>query len=211
MAQLHTDVEKAAEVEKVLEIWKGFFPDSGWWSVCKSSPESLWWSECRPEKLIPADKLKALTAAEAKIAQLKKVTPTPTKKPEPKPSIRLNYTSIPLQVKQSTTAIRIKTTAIKGDKIRSAKSSNSKVARVSVKNGKLTIKGMKAGKAMVTVTSAKGAKATVKVTVQKKKVALKSCRHLPAARWLWRKAGKLHWKWQTARSQPKRLWNGKLQ
>ena len=107
------------------------------------------------------------------IEQLKKVTPTPTKKPEPKPSIRLNYTSIPLQVKKSTTAISIKTTAIKGDKIKSAKSSNSKVAKVSVKNGKLTIKGRKAGKATVTVTSAKGAKATVKVTVQKKKVALK--------------------------------------
>jgi len=52
------------------------------------------------------------------------------------------------------------------------------VARVSVKNGKLTIKGMKAGKAMVTVTSAKGAKATVKVTVQKKKVALKKLQAL---------------------------------
>ena len=123
--------------------------------------------------LVNSEDLARLTDAEARLAQLKKVTPTPTKKPEPKPSIRLNYTSIPLQVKQSTTAISIKTTAIKGDKIKSAKSSNSKVAKVSVKNGKLTIKGMKAGKATVTVTSAKGAKATVKVTVQKKKVALK--------------------------------------
>ena len=128
--------------------------------------------------LVNSDDLARLTAAEAKIEQLKKVTPTPTKKPEPKPSIRLNYTSIPLQVKQSTTAISIKTTAIKGDKIKSAKSSNSKVAKVSVKNGKLTIKGMKAGKATVTVTSAKGAKATVKVTVQKKKVALKKLQAL---------------------------------
>ena len=123
--------------------------------------------------LVNSEDLARLTNAEAKIEQLKKVTPTPTKKPEPKPSIRLNYTSIPLQVKQSTTAVGIKTTAIKGDKIKSAKSSNSKVAKVSVKNGKLTIKGMKAGKATVTVTSSKGAKATVKVTVQKKKVALK--------------------------------------
>ena len=123
--------------------------------------------------LVNSDDLARLIDAEAKIEQLKKVTPTPTKKPEPKPSIRLNYTSIPLQVKQSTTAVKISKSAIKGDKIRSAKSSNSKVAKVSVKNGKLTIKGMKAGKATVTVTSAKGAKATVKVTVQKKKVALK--------------------------------------
>ena len=110
------------------------------------------------------------------------MTPTPTRKPEPKPSIRLNYTNIPLQVKQSTTAVRIKTTAIKGDKIKSAKSSNSKVAKVSVKNGKLTIKGRKAGKATVTVTSAKGAKATVKVTVQKKKVALKKLQALTSRR-----------------------------
>lgn len=130
------------------------------------------------KSLVNSEDLARLTDAEARIAQLKKVTPTPTKKPEPKPSIRLNYTSIPLQVKQSTTAISIKTTAIKGDKIRSAKSSNSKVAKVSVKNGKLTIKGMKAGKATVTVTSAKGAKATVKVTVQKKKVALKKLQAL---------------------------------
>lgn len=128
--------------------------------------------------LVNSEDLARLTDAEAKIAQLKKVTPTPTKKPEPKPSIRLNYTSIPLQVKQSTTAVKISKSAIKGDKIRSAKSSNSKVAKVSVKNGKLTIKGMKAGKATVTVTSAKGAKATVKVTVQKKKVALKKLQAL---------------------------------
>ena len=128
--------------------------------------------------LVNSDDLARLIDAEAKIEQLKKVTPTPTKKPEPKPSIRLNYTSIPLQVKQSTTAVKISKSAIKGDKIRSAKSSNSKVAKVSVKNGKLTIKGMKAGKATVTVTSAKGAKATVKVTVQKKKVALKKLQAL---------------------------------
>ena len=128
--------------------------------------------------LVNSDDLARLTDAEAKIEQLKKVTPTPTKKPEPKPSIRLNYTSIPLQVKQSTTAVKISKSAIKGDKIRSAKSSNSKVAKVSVKNGKLTIKGMKAGKATVTVTSAKGANATVKVTVQKKKVALKKLQAL---------------------------------
>lgn len=174
MAQLHADAEKAAEVEKILGNLKGAssltLADEASVKAARKAYDGL--SEDQ-KKLIPAEKLKALTASEAKIEQLKKVTPTPTKKPEPKPSIRLNYTSIPLQVKQSTTAISIKTTAIKGDKIKSAKSSNSKVAKVSVKNGKLTIKGRKAGKATVTVTSAKGAKATVKVTVQKKKVALK--------------------------------------
>lgn len=118
------------------------------------------------KKLVTAAQLKVLTDAEARIAQLQKAA-------QVKPKITLNVTSLPIQVKKSTTGVRIKTTAIKGDKIKSAKSSNSKVAKVSVKNGKLTIKGLKVGKATVTVTSTKGAKATVKITVQKKKVATK--------------------------------------
>lgn len=118
------------------------------------------------KKLVTAAQLKALTDAEARIAQLQKAA-------QVKPKITLNVTSLPIQVKKSTAGIRIKTTAIKGDKIKSAKSSKSKVAKVSVKNGKLTIKGLKAGKATVTVTSTKGAKATVKITVQKQKVATK--------------------------------------
>ena len=118
------------------------------------------------KNLVTAAQLKVLTDAEARITQLQKAA-------QVKPKIILNVTSLPIQVKKSTTGVRIKTTAIKGDKIKSAKSSNSKVAKVSVKNGKLTIKGLKAGKATVTVTSTKGAKATVKITVQKKKVATK--------------------------------------
>lgn len=118
------------------------------------------------KKLVTAAQLKVLTDAEARITQLQKAA-------QVKPKIILNVTSLPIQVKKSTTGVRIKTTAIKGDKIKSAKSSNSKVAKVSVKNGKLTIKGLKAGKATVTVTSTKGAKATVKITVQKQKVATK--------------------------------------
>ena len=118
------------------------------------------------KKLVTTAQLKALTDAEARITQLQKAA-------QVKPKITLNVTSLPIQVKKSTTGVRIKTTAIKGDKIKSAKSSNSKVAKVSVKNGKLTIKGLKVGKATVTVTSTKGAKATVKITVQKKKVATK--------------------------------------
>ena len=118
------------------------------------------------KKLVTAAQLKVLTDAEARITQLQKAA-------QVKPKITLNVTSLPIQAKKSTTGVRIKTTAIKGDKIKSAKSSNSKVAKVSVKNGKLTIKGLKVGKATVTVTSTKGAKATVKITVQKKKVATK--------------------------------------
>lgn len=118
------------------------------------------------KKLVTAAQLKALTDAEARIAQLQKAA-------QVKPKITLNVTSLPIQVKKSTAGIRIKTTAIKGDKIKSAKSSKSKVVKVSVKNGKLTVKGLKAGKATVTVTSTKGAKATVKIKVQKQKVATK--------------------------------------
>ena len=118
------------------------------------------------KKLVTVAQLKVLTDAEARIAQLQKAA-------QVKPKITLNVTSLPIQVKKSTTGVRIKTTAIKGDKIKSAKSSNKKVVKVSVKSGKLTIKGLKAGKATITVTSAKGAKATVKITVQKQKVATK--------------------------------------
>lgn len=118
------------------------------------------------KKLVTAAQLKVLTDAEARIAQLQKAA-------QVKPKITLNVTSLPIQAKKSTTGVRIKTTAIKGDKIKSAKSSNKKVVQVTVKNGKLTIKGLKAGKATVTVTSTKGAKATVKITVQKQKVATK--------------------------------------
>lgn len=118
------------------------------------------------KKLVTVAQLKVLTDAEARITQLQKAA-------QVKPKITLNVTSLPIQVKKSTAGIRIKTTAIKGDKIKSAKSSNAKVVKVSVKNGKLTVKGLKAGKATVTVTSTKGAKATVKITVQKQKVATK--------------------------------------
>lgn len=118
------------------------------------------------KKLVPEEQVKALTEAEARITQLQKAA-------QVKPKITLNVTSLPIQAKKSTTGVRIKTTAIKGDKIKSAKSSNKKVVQVTVKNGKLTIKGLKAGKATVTVTSTKGAKATVKITVQKQKVATK--------------------------------------
>ena len=118
------------------------------------------------KKLVTAAQLKVLTDAEARITQIQKAA-------QVKPKITLNVTSLPIQAKKSTTGVRIKTTAIKGDKIKSAKSSNKKVVQVTVKNGKLTIKGLKAGKATVTVTSTKGAKATVKITVQKQKVATK--------------------------------------
>lgn len=136
------------------------------------------------KKLVTAAQLKALTDAEARIAQLQKAA-------QVKPKITLNVTSLPIQVKKSTAGIRIKTTAIKGDKIKSAKSSKSKVVKVSVKNGKLTVKGLKAGKATVTVTSTKGAKATVKITVQKQKVATKKLKATVSTKQILKKGKKV--------------------
>lgn len=136
------------------------------------------------KKLVTAAQLKALTDAEARITQLQKAA-------QVKPKITLNVTSLPIQAKKSTTGVRIKTTAIKGDKIKSAKSSNKKVVQVTVKNGKLTIKGLKAGKATVTVTSTKGAKATVKITVQKQKVATKKLKATVSTKQILKKGKKV--------------------
>lgn len=136
------------------------------------------------KKLVTAAQLKVLTDAEARITQLQKAA-------QVKPKITLNVTSLPIQAKKSTTGVRIKTTAIKGDKIKSAKSSNKKVVQVTVKNGKLTIKGLKAGKATVTVTSTKGAKATVKITVQKQKVATKKLKATVSTKQILKKGKKV--------------------
>ena len=136
------------------------------------------------KKLVTAAQLKVLTDAEARITQLQKAA-------QVKPKITLNVTSLPIQAKKSTTGVRIKTTAIKGDKIKSAKSSNKKVVQVTVKNGKLTIKGLKAGKATVTVTSTKGAKATVKIKVQKQKVATKKLKATVSTKQILKKGKKV--------------------
>ena len=79
--------------------------------------------------------------------------------------VTLNAKKVSIQQGKSSTAV--KATVMKGDKVKSWKSSNKKVATVNSK-GKITAK--KAGTATITVTTKKGAKATVKVTVQKKAV-----------------------------------------
>lgn len=89
--------------------------------------------------------------------------------------IKLNVTSLPMKVKQSTTAVKV-TQMATGDYITSWKSSNTKVATVNSK-GKITAK--KKGTAKITVTLASGAsaKVTVKVqtgTVKTKKVSVTS-------------------------------------
>ncbi len=80
--------------------------------------------------------------------------------------IKLNVKKIPLQVKKSTTAVKVVSMA-EGDGIKSWKSSNPKVASVTSK-GKIT--GKKTGTAKITVTLKSGISASVTVKVQKKAV-----------------------------------------
>ena len=111
-----------------------------------------------------------------------KPDPKPDPKPEPKPDvkpvtkskIKLNVSSIPLCVNQTTSAVKLTSSTLKGDKIKSAKTSSKKTAIVKVKKGKLSITGKKQGRAIITVTSSKGGSAKVKVNVTKKEVAVKS-------------------------------------
>ena len=87
--------------------------------------------------------------------------------------ISLNVTSLPMQVKKSTKALKV-TSLQAGDSIKVWKSSNSKVVKVDRRTGKLT--ALRKGTAVITVTSQKGAKASCKIKVQKGKVATKKIR-----------------------------------
>lgn len=81
------------------------------------------------------------------------------------PTIKLSVASIPLKIKQTYT-IKISGLAY-GDKVKSWKSSNIKVATV---NSKGTITGKKVGKAIITVKLASGLSKKVTVKVQKTSV-----------------------------------------
>lgn len=81
--------------------------------------------------------------------------------------VTLNATSVPLQLKKSTTAIKIKT-KIDTDKVVRWTSSNTKILTVNAKTGKITAK--KTGNAYVIVTMKSGATAKCKVKVQKSAV-----------------------------------------
>lgn len=81
-----------------------------------------------------------------------------------KTKVTLNAATLPLQVKKSTTALKIKTYT-KGDAVKSWKSSNPSIVSVNAKNGKLTAR--KTGTATITLTMKSGAKASCKVKVQK--------------------------------------------
>ena len=79
------------------------------------------------------------------------------------PTIKVTATRIKLKVKQSTSKIKVSRLA-KGDSVKSWTSSNKKIVSV---NRKGTMKGLKAGKAKVTITLASGKKQVISITVQK--------------------------------------------
>ena len=81
-----------------------------------------------------------------------------------KATIKVNATTLPLKVKQKTSALKV-TGLAKGDSVKSWKSSNKKIFTVSSKG---VIKaGKKTGKATLTITLASGLKKKVTVKVQK--------------------------------------------
>lgn len=88
----------------------------------------------------------------------------------PKAYVKLNAATLPLKVKQSTSALRV-TGIGSQDKVAKWSSSNKKVAAVNSMTGKITAK--KTGTATITVKTAFGAKASCKVKVQKSVVKTK--------------------------------------
>lgn len=82
------------------------------------------------------------------------------------PKATLNASTVTLKVKQSTSGLKV-TGLAKGDSVKSWKSSNSKIFKVSGKsNGTCKITGKKSGTAKLQITLASGLKKTVKVRVQ---------------------------------------------
>lgn len=84
------------------------------------------------------------------------------------PVIKLNYSSLKLQRGKSTTAVKIKSSTPKEEKIKSATSSKKSTVAVKVSKGVLKITGKKRGTATVTVTSTNGATDKIKIFVVKK-------------------------------------------
>ena len=103
----------------------------------------------------------------AKTASGKTITTKVVVKPA---KVTLNAKSAPLQVKKSTTAIKIKSKSYSADKAVKWTSSNKKIATVNSKSGKITAK--KTGNVTITVIMASGAKASCRVKVQKSAVKL---------------------------------------
>ncbi len=86
--------------------------------------------------------------------------------------VTLNAKSTVIQVKKSSSAVKVATKYPANDKVVSYVSKNTKIATVNKKTGKVT--GKKVGSTTITVTMKSGATATFKVKVQKGKVVTKS-------------------------------------
>ena len=84
-----------------------------------------------------------------------------------KPTIRLNVSSLKMQIRQKTTGVKVSGLA-RGDSVKSWRSSNSRILKVD-RRGKL-IAQKKTGKVTITVTLASGKRASFKVQVQKSPV-----------------------------------------
>ncbi len=100
----------------------------------------------------------------------KEPLPGNTEQVLPAAVVKLNASSLPLQVKKSTTALKIKERSA-GDTVVSWSSSNKKVAVVNAKTGKITAK--KKGTTTITVTMRSKAQAKCLIKVQKGKVKTK--------------------------------------
>ena len=98
-----------------------------------------------------------------------------------KKTISVTQSSLTMQVKQKTTAFRV--TFANGDSVKSWKSSNTNVVKVSGKtNGTCTITAQsKTGSATITITLQSSLKKTIKVSVQKSTVAASSLK-LPSSK-----------------------------
>lgn len=90
------------------------------------------------------------------------------------PVIKMNVSTLPLQTGKTTSVIKLKSSDVKGEKIKSAKSSNKKIVQVKIKKGKLYVTAQKnKGSAYVTVKSTNGGAARVNIRVQKSRVKTK--------------------------------------
>ena len=82
-------------------------------------------------------------------------------------TVKLNAISLPLQVKKSTTVLKVKEKSV-GDYVAYWSSSNKKIVTVNSRTGKITAK--KTGNAVITVKMKSGATAKCQIKVQKGKV-----------------------------------------
>lgn len=131
-------------------------------TMSKGATNTLKWTTSN-KKVATVDKFGVVTAKKGGVAKItvqagkKKATCTITV-----PGVTLKKTSASIK-KGKTTTIQIKSTIVKNDKVKSYTSSNKKIATVD-KKGK--VKGIKKGKANITVTMKSGATAVFKVTVK---------------------------------------------